>query len=67
MSRNMPCVCGMTFLCGSTLVQVSLLQAGTVEILSQMFKSDVSPQQTNKIQDKKYEIILPVADLLRVF
>ena len=26
----MSCVCGMAFLCGSTLVKVPLLQAGTV-------------------------------------
>ena len=26
------CVCGMAFLCGSTLVKVSLLQVGTVAI-----------------------------------
>ena len=37
------CVCGMTFLCGSTLVKVPLLQAGTVVIWPQMFQSDVKP------------------------
>ena len=38
------CVCGMAFLCGSTLVKVSLLQAGTIVIRPQMFKSDVKPK-----------------------
>ena len=39
----MSCVCGMAFLCGSTLVKV-----GTVVIIwPQLFKSDVKPQQTN--------------------
>ena len=33
-------VCSLTFLCGSTLVKVPLLQAGTIAIWSQMFKSD---------------------------
>ena len=42
----MSCVCGMAFLCGSTLVKVPLLQAGTVVIWPQMFKSDVKPKQT---------------------
>ena len=28
----MSCVCGMAFMCGSTLVKVPLLQAGTVVI-----------------------------------
>ena len=40
----MSCVCGMAFLCGSTLVKVPLLQAGTVVML----KSDIKPKQTNK-------------------
>ena len=44
----MSCVCGMTFLCGSTLVKVPLLQAGTVAIWPQMFKSDVEPKQTKQ-------------------
>ena len=39
-------VCGMAFLCGSTLVKVPLLQEGTVAIRPQMFKSDVKPKQT---------------------
>ena len=42
----MSCVCGMAFLCGSTLAKVPLLQAGTVAIWPQMFKTDV--KQTNK-------------------
>ena len=37
--------CGMAFLCGSTLVKVPLLQAGTVAIWPQMFKH----KQTNKM------------------
>ena len=37
-----PCVCGIAFLCGSTLVKVPLLQVGTVAILPHMFKSDVN-------------------------
>ena len=41
------CVCGMTFLCGSTLVKVPLLQAGTVAIWHKLFKNYVLPQQTN--------------------
>ena len=28
----MSCVCGLTFLCGSTIVKVPLLQAGNVAI-----------------------------------
>ena len=44
----MYCVCGIAFLCGSTLVKVPLLQAGTVAIWPQMFQSDVKPKQTNK-------------------
>ena len=44
----MSCVYGMTFLCGSTLVKVPLLQAGTVAIWPQMFKSDVEPKQTKQ-------------------
>ena len=44
------CVCGMAFLCGSTLVTVPLLQAGTIEIWPQMFKSNVKPQQTEKLE-----------------
>ena len=43
----MSCICGVVFLCGSTLVKVQLLQAGTVVIWPQMFKSDVKPK-TNK-------------------
>ena len=43
-SRVMSCVCGIAFLYGSTLVKVSLLQAGTVAIWPQMFKCDVKPQ-----------------------
>ena len=39
----MSCVCGMAFLCGSTLVNVPLLQAGTIAMWPQMFKSDVKP------------------------
>ena len=39
--RAMSHVCSMTFLCGSTLVKVPLLQAGTVVIWHLMFKSDV--------------------------
>ena len=42
------CGCGMTFLCGSTLVKVSLLQTGTIAMRTQMFKSNVKPKQTNK-------------------
>ena len=41
----MSCVCGMAFLCGSTLVKVPLLQSGTVVIWPQMFKINVKPQQ----------------------
>ena len=37
----MSCVCGMAFLCGNTLVKVSLLQVGTVVIWPQLLKSDV--------------------------
>ena len=44
----MCCVCGMPFLCGSTLVKASLLQAGTIALWPQMFKSDVKPKQTNR-------------------
>ena len=51
----------MAFLCGSTLVKVSLLQAGTVVIWPQIFQSDVKPKQTNKqtIKNgkKRYEYI----------
>ena len=44
----MSCVCGMTILCGSTLVKVPLLQAGTVATWSQMFKATLNPnKQTN--------------------
>ena len=43
----MSCVCGMVFLCGSTLVKGPLLQAGTVVVWPQIFKSDVKPK-TNK-------------------
>ena len=39
-------VCGMAFLCGSTLVKVSLLQAGTVVIWPHMFQSDIKPKHT---------------------
>ena len=46
----MSCVCGIAFLCGSTLIEVPLLQAGTVVIWPQMFKSDVKPKHTNKIE-----------------
>ena len=49
----MSCVCSMTFLCGSTLVKVPLLQASTVVIWPQMFKSDVKPKQTNIYQRAK--------------
>ena len=49
-----PCVCGMAFLCGSTLVKVPLLQAGTVVIWPQMFQSDVKPKQTNKQTNWNY-------------
>ena len=59
----MSCVCGMTFLCGSTLVKVPLLQAGTVVIWPQMFKSDVKPKQTNK----KSRLLTNVFFLLRFF
>ena len=45
----MSCVCGMVFLCGSTLVKVPLLQAGSVVIWPQMFKSDVKRKRTNII------------------
>ena len=48
----MSCVCGMAFLCGSTLVKVSLLQAGTVAIWPKMFQRDVKPKQTNKQTNK---------------
>ena len=41
----MSCVCSMVFLCGSTLVKVSLLQEVTDVIWPQMFKSDVKPEQ----------------------
>ena len=41
-------VCSMAFLWGNTLVKVSLLQAGTIAIWAQVFKSDVKPLQTNK-------------------
>ena len=44
----MSCVWGMAFLCGSSLVKESLLQAGTVTMSTQMFKSDVIPQRTKK-------------------
>ena len=43
----MPCVCGTVFLCHSILVKVSPLQAVTIVICPQMFKSDVKPL-TNK-------------------
>ena len=46
--NQMSCVCGMAFLCGSTLVKLLLLQVGTVMIWPQMFKSKVKPKQTNK-------------------
>ena len=58
----MSCVCSMAFLCGSTFDKVPLLQAGTIAIRSQMFKSDVNPQQTNKFNIHvliKYEQIPP--------
>ena len=42
-------VCGISFLCGSTLVKEPLLQAGTIVILPQMFKSNVKPQQTKTV------------------
>ena len=48
----MSCVCGMAFLCGSTLVKVSLLQAGTVAIWPQMFQSDVKPKQTKQTKSR---------------
>ena len=48
------CVCGMAFLCGSTLVKVPLLQAGTVVRWPQMFQSNVKPKQTNKQTNKKW-------------
>ena len=46
----MSCVCGMVFLCSSTLVKVPLVQAGTVAIWPQMLKRDVNVKhkQTNK-------------------
>ena len=46
----MSCVCGMVFLCGSTLVKVPLLQtaAGTDVIGPQMFKSDVKTKHPIK-------------------
>ena len=50
----MSCVCGMTFLCGSTLVKVSMLQAGTVAIWPQMFKSDVKSKTWNRPALKKF-------------
>ena len=39
---------GAAFLCSSTLLKVPLLQAGTVAIWPQMFKSEVKPHPTNK-------------------
>ena len=64
----MSCVCSMAFLCGSTLVKVPLLQADTIAIWPQMFKSDVEIKQTNKsvlmitkkviINSKSYYFIL---------
>ena len=62
----MSCVYSMAFLCGSTLVRVSLLQAATVAIWPQMFKSDIKPKQTKSIQllffDGVYDKI-PVSSL----
>ena len=60
----MSCVCGMPFLCGSTLVKASLLQAGTVALWPQMFKSDVKPKQTNKSRQRdsktEREVYVPI-------
>ena len=54
-----PCICilwwdgvscpvsGMAFMCGSTLVKVPLLQAGTITIWPQMFKSNVNQNKQN--------------------
>ena len=54
----MSCVCGMAFLCGSTLVKVPLLQAGTVAIiLPETFKSDVKPKQKN-LNGESDEIVI---------
>ena len=39
----MSCVCGMTFLCGSTLIKAPLLQA--VAILTQMFEATLNPNK----------------------
>ena len=47
----MSCVCGVVFMCSSTLVKIPLLQAGTVVIWPQMFQSDVKPKQSNKQTD----------------
>ena len=44
------CVCGMAFLCDNTLVKVLMLQAGTVMIWPQMFKTMWSlNEHSNKI------------------
>ena len=57
----MSCVCSMAFLCGSTLVKVPLLQAGTVAIWPQMLQSDVKPKQTNK---QKLCLIYPLCGFM---
>ena len=59
----MSCVCDMAFLCGSTLVKIPLLQADTVVIWPQMFKSDIKPKQTNK-QSITLESKIPFFNIL---
>ena len=63
----MSCVRGLSFLFCNTLVKVPLLQAGTVVIWTQMFKSDVyyyKPQQTNKKQIMKDTIPINMDNMI---
>ena len=42
------CVCSTAFKCGSTLIKILLLHAGTVKIPPHIFESDVTNNQSNK-------------------
>ena len=48
MFHNSGVSCPVCTACHSCVVKVPLLQAGTVAILPQMFKSDVEYKETNK-------------------
>ena len=50
----MPCVCGMEFLCGSTLVKEQLLKAGIVNITSDV-KAMLSPNKQTLVSEIESE------------